>query len=124
MPIISKSSFGDRNKELYEQFGQYIDKPEGEFQKGLKKRLKEMEPLALKIRTMTETEGWKEIIAPFLESQANPKRIFRTFKSNINEVERAYLAGKAEAYFGLSMLINNFLAILNFSADEKKEEKE
>jgi len=126
MTVISKSPFGKANEELYEKFGKFLDQEEPEtfFNKEVKRHIKEMRPMAEKIRVTTDTEGWKEIIAPFLESQSNPKRIFRTFKSNINEVERAYLAGKAEAYFGLSMLINNFLAILNFSADEKKEEKE
>ena len=126
MPVISKSPFGARNEELYEKFGKLLDhdEPETFFSKEVKRHIKEMRPLAEKIRATTDTEGWQEVIKPFLESQSNPKRVFKTFKSNINEVERAYLAGKSEAYYNFLMLINNFLNVLNFPADEKKEEKE
>jgi len=124
MPIISKSSFGKANEELYQKFSKQLDKPEGEFQKEFKKRIKEMRPLALEIRTMTETGGWKEIIAPFLENAVNPRNSFKILKSDKNDFEKGLAIGKAEAYFGLSMLINNFLNVLNFPAEEKKEEKE
>lgn len=126
MPVISKSAFGARNEELYEKFGKLLDQEEPEtfFNKEVKRHIKEMRPLAEKIRVTTDTPGWQEVIKPFLESQSNPKRVFRTFKSNINEIERAYLTGKNEAYYNLLMLINNFLNILNFSAEDKKEEKE
>lgn len=126
MTIISKSSFGAKNEELYEKFGKFLEheEPETLFNKEVKRHIKEMKPLAEKIRVTTDTPGWQEVIKPFLESQSNPKRVFRTFKSNINEIERAYLTGKNEAYYNLLMLINNFLNILNFPAEDKKEGKE
>ena len=125
MSVISKSPFGARNEELYEKFGKFLehDEPETFFTKEVKRHIKEMRPIAEKIRVTTDTPGWQEVIKPFLESQSNPKRVFKTFKSNINEIERAYITGKNEAYYNFLMLIKNFMNILNFPAEDKKEEK-
>jgi len=126
-PHISRSTYGKGNEELYQNLEKYIDKP-SDFSKELQKRAKELRPIALKIKNTIETPGWKEIIGPFLESQANAGKVFRIVKSDKNEKQQLLDLAKAEAFYNLSVLIRNFLSILKIPIEEKEtpeeEEKE
>jgi len=121
-PHISRSTFGKENEELYRHLEEYIDKP-SDFNKELQKRVKELRPVAEKIRNMVETPGWKEIIGPFLESQANPGRVFGIVKSDKNEKKQLLELAKSEAFYNLSVLIKNFLSILEIPIEDEKEEE-
>ena len=124
-PHISRSTFGRENEEFYQNLEKYIDKPV-DFNKELQKRAKELRPIAEKIKDMIETPGWKEIIGPFLESQANPGRVFGIVKSDKDEKKQLLELAKAEAFYNLSVLIKNFLSILKIPIEEveKPEEEE
>ncbi|MCK4820780.1 hypothetical protein KA005_33755 [bacterium] len=121
-PHISRSTFGKENEELYQNLEKYLDKPT-DFVKDLQKRARELRPQAEKIRVMIETPGWKEIIGPFLESQANPGRVFKIVKSDKDERKQLLELAKSEAFYNLSVLINNFLSILNIPIEEEKKEE-
>lgn len=122
-PHISRSTFGKENEEVYQNLEKYIDKPL-DFNKELQKRAKELRPIAEKIKDMVETPGWKEIVGPFLESQANPGKVFRIVKSDKDEKKQLLELAKAEAFYNLSVLIRNFLSILNIPIEEEKPEEE
>jgi len=122
-PHISRSTFGKENEEFYQSLEKYIDKP-SDFNKELQKRAKELRPIAEKIKNMVETPGWKEIIGPFLESQANPGKVFRIVKSDKNEKQQLLDLAKAEAFYNLSVLIRNFLSILNIPIEEEEKPEE
>jgi len=122
-PHISRSTFGKENEELYQNLEKYIDKP-SDFNKELQKRAKELRPIALKIKDMIETPGWKEIVGPFLESQANAGKVFRIVKSDKNEKQQLLDLAKAEAFYNLNVLIRNFLSILKIPIEEEEEKPE
>jgi len=124
-PHISRSTFGKENEEFYQNLDKYLDKP-SDFKKELEKRIKDMRPIAEKIRIMVETPGWKEIVGPFLESQANPGRVFGIVRSDKDEKKQLLELAKAEAFYNLSVLIKNFLSILKIPIEEveKPEEEE
>lgn len=122
-PHISRSTFGKENEEFYQNLEKYIDKP-SDFNKELQKRAKELRPIAEKIKDMVETPGWKEIVGPFLESQANPGKVFRIVKSDKDEKKQLLELAKAEAFYNLSVLIRNFLSILNIPIEEEEKPEE
>lgn len=122
-PHISRSTFGKENEELYQSLEKYIDKP-SDFNKELQKRAKELRPQAEKIRVTVETPGWKEIIGPFLESQANPGRVFGIVKSDKDEKKQLLELAKAEAFYNLNVLIRNFLSILEIPIEEEEKPEE
>lgn len=115
--------FGRRNKELFEIMQDYVDKPD-DFMKNLKKRIRELRPLAAKVQAVIEMPGWTEVIGPFLENQSNPGRAFRIYRRTENEVEKAHMMGMAEAFYNLSLLIRNLLSILNIPEETEEEEEE
>lgn len=122
-PHISRSTFGKENEEFYQNLEKYIDKP-SDFNKELQKRAKELRPQAEKIRVTVETPGWKEIIGPFLESQANPGRVFGIVKSDKDEKKQLLELAKAEAFYNLNVLIRNFLSILEIPIEEEEKPEE
>lgn len=119
MTLLRSKSMEDVRLELEE----YIDKPD-DILKDLKKKLKELKPLAQKVKAMVEMPGWKEFIQPFLDNQSHPGKTFKIFRKTTNDIERAALIGKAEAFFNFNQLINNLLAILDIEDEKEKEEEE
>lgn len=120
---LSRSTFGTDAEEIRKTLEKTIDKPEG-FKKELGKRIKEMRPLAEKIQAMVMTPGWKEIIQPFLENQANAARVFNIVKSEKSEKLQQMELAKAEAFFNLQALIKNFLSILKVPMEDVEEKVE
>lgn len=119
MGLLRSKSMEDTRLELEE----YIDKPEG-ILKDLKKKLKELKPLAQKVKAVTEMPGWTEFIQPFLDNQSHPGKTFKIFRTATNDIERAQKMGKAEAFFNLNQLIKNLLAVLAIEDEKEKEDEE
>ena len=118
MSLLRSKSMEDVRNELEE----YIDRPD-DILKDLKKKLKELKPLAQKVKTVTEMPGWTEFIQPFLDNQSHPGKTFKIFRTAKDDIERAALMGKAEAFFNFNQLINNLLAVLAIEDEEDKKKE-
>ncbi len=108
----SRSRIDDR---IGEKFEEMADSPES----ALKEQRKKMLLMAHLIKEMTETDGWKLIIGPFLEKNGNPARLF-----NKSPEEYMVRAPKVQAYYNLLNLVKNLLSLLNTPVEEKEEEGE
>lgn len=117
--LLRSKSMEDVRLELED----YIDRPD-DILKDLKKKLRELKPLAQKVKAVVEMPGWKEFIQPFLDNQSHPGKTFKIFRTAKDDIERAALMGKAEAFFNFNQLINNLLAILDIEDEKEKEEEE
>lgn len=110
-------NYGQEEDDLGKQFEKYADNPS----EILKEQRKRMGPMVDQIKVTVATKGWREVIQPFLERHGNSNKLFALFRKKGDEVEKAYAAGKAEAYHNLLLLIEN---ILKFELVEKTKEKE
>lgn len=118
MPFnISRSDF---DKDLSKQFKDYFDEPET-LTKALKKRVEGLKPMALKIKVMIGTDGWKEIIQPFLEGESNQNNAYKIFLSGKDEKEKYMLLGRSQAFFQFLSFINNLVAIADIRTEKKEE---
>jgi hypothetical protein len=116
---ITRSIFNydQEETETEKQFEKFANNPS----ELLKEHRKRMKPMVDLIKVTVSTKGWLEVIQPFLEHHGNSNIIFSLFRKKADEVEKAYAAGKAEAYHNLLTLIEN---ILKFDLPEKKEDEE
>jgi hypothetical protein len=101
MPIISRST-GDSQREIQKRFDEYMEKG-GENAKKIKERYADIATL---LKVTTDTEGWKQVIRPFLENRGNPAKIFGFIRKGLNNQEAAYQAGKTEAYVELLKFVD------------------
>jgi len=110
-------NYGREEDDSGKQFEKFADNPS----EILKEQRKRMGPMVEEIKATVATKGWQDVIKPFLERHGNPDKLFALFRKKSDDVEKAYAAGKAEAYHNLLMLIEN---ILKFELLEKAKEKE
>lgn len=110
-------NYGREEDDSGNQFEKFADNPS----EILKEQRKRMGPMVDQIKVTVATKGWQDVIRPFLERHGNSNKLFALFRKKGDEVEKAYAAGKAEAYHNFLMLIEN---ILKFDLPEKPEKKE
>lgn len=120
---ITKNRFTSE-KDLGKQFEDVVGGPPDE----VIEKLKKYKDLADMLRVTINTPGWQAVILPFLESQGNAAGLFKLFKGGkADEIERAYAAGRTEAYYGLLNLARNVFniakAVKKFEEEKKKDEK-
>lgn len=83
-------------------FAKYLEDPPDE----VKRNLKKLKPEAMMVREMTETQGWKKVVKPFLQRYGNPSLLFNLIK----EDKRDEIA-KVECYHRLLRYIENLCSI-------------
>lgn len=109
---------------LHEEISKNLDRP-SEFSEAAKKRVKELRVDAKKLEVTFATEGWKDIIQPLIDGEANPGRTFELFKSDKPDSVKYQSIGRTEGFFNLNMILKNIVATLKVPIeDEKKKEKE
>jgi hypothetical protein len=115
---IHRSVFGlaqDLEK-LEDQFDRLSENPNTV----LKEQQKRMAPMVEAIKETVATKGWQDVIRPFLEKHGDSDKLFGLFKKKMDDVEKAFMAGKTEAYHNFIMLIEN---ILKFEIKEDQEKE-
>jgi len=108
---ILEGIFGEQDK--IERFMErYLDKPEEVYKTKdlLKKKLR---PLAIALKEMSETPGWKKVFEPFLRNQVNPSKILKLSPDDYGKV-----APKLEAYNNILNLFKNISSVLKDEKDE------
>lgn len=99
MAFISRG----KDPRLSDLFEKYIDEPQG-----LKKeKIEARKEMAILLREMAQTRGWKEILYPMLMKHGNPSLLFNKTYEQYTE-----LAPKVNAYYNLRMLIEGALRFL------------
>lgn len=96
---------------LDDQFEDLNDSPRPE--ELIRERRRQLAPLGKKIREMTETAGWKEIIQPFLERRGNTARLLGLTPEKYQQLER-----EVAPYARLLLLVKNLLKIAEGSKDK------
>jgi len=112
---IGRSDF---NKDLPKQFKELFNEPET-LNKALKKRVEDLKPMALKIKVMIGTAGWKEVIQPFLEGESSQNNAYKIFMSGKDEKEKYMLLGRSQAFFQFLSFINNLVAIAEIKTEKE-----
>jgi len=121
MSVIFSKARGKASQELYKEISEKLDKP-SEFSEAVKERIKELRVDAEKLKVTMETQGWQDIIQPFIDGEANPGKAFELFKSDKSDSEKYQAIGKAEGFFNLNMILKNIIATLDvpIEGDKKK----
>jgi len=120
MPIFTKSKrIG--SEPLYKEISEKLDRP-SEFSDAAKDRVKELRVDAKKLEVTFATEGWKDIVQPLIDSEANPGKAFGLFKSDKLDSEKYQAIGRAEGFFNLNMMLKNIVATLQVPIEEEKGE--
>jgi hypothetical protein len=105
MALLSRSTLPP---ELDDQLEYLQDKPEAL----LDARRKQFIKLGKKIKEMTDTAGWKEVLLPFLERHGNTDRLLGKTFEEYQKVEP-----RVAAYKKLLFLVKNLLTL----AEDEKE---
>jgi len=121
MKRIFASSRRIGSQDLYKEISENIDKP-SEFSEAAKQRVKELRVDAKKLEVTFATEGWRDIIQPLIDSEANPGKTFELFKSDKSDAVKYQAIGRAEGFFNLNMMLKNIVATLLVPIESKKEE--
>jgi len=119
MTIFSKAR-GKASQELYKEISEKLEKP-SEFSEAAKERIKELRVDAEKLKVTMDTEGWRDIVQPLIDGEANPGKAFELFKSDKSDSEKYQAIGKAEAFFSLNMILKNIVATLEVPIEGDKE---
>ena len=122
MPIFTKSKRIGTDP-LYKEISEKLDRP-SEFSDAAKKRIKELRVDAKKLEVTFATEGWQDIIAPLIESEANPGKIYQLFKSKESQTIKDMAIGRSEAFHSFNMILKNIIATLSVPIEEEKEKEE
>jgi len=119
MPIFTKSKRIGSDP-LYKEISEKLNRP-SEFSDAAKDRVKELRVDAKKLEVTFSTEGWIDIIQPFIDSEANPHKVYELFKSGKPERERDMALGRSEGFFNLDMMLKNIIATLSVPIEKEKE---
>ena len=109
------------SQELHKEISKSLDKP-NEFSEAAKDRVKELRVDAKKLEVTFATEGWRDIIQPLIDSEANPGKTFELFKSDKSDAVKHQSIGRAEGFFNLNMMLRNIVATLQVPIEGKTEE--
>jgi hypothetical protein len=102
-----------------EDFIKKLEKYSNEPEKILEDKIKDWKDLAVLLRPIVDTEGWKQVLRPFLELHGNPAKLFKLMREGkASEPEGIYLAAKAEAYNNLLKMVDLFMEALKASEGE------
>ena len=108
---------------LDKEISEGLDRP-SEFSEAAKQRVKELRVDALKLEATFATEGWRDIIQPLIDREANPGRTFELFKSDKSDAVKYQAIGRAEGFFNLNMILKNIVSTLQVPIESEKKEKE
>ena len=107
---------------LSKEISKNLDKP-SEFSEVVKDRVKELRVDAKKLEVTFATEGWRDIIQPLIDGEANPGKTFELFKSDKSDSVKYQAIGRAEGFFNLNMILKNIVATLLVPIEEDKKSK-
>lgn len=104
----------------FEDFEAGLDRPEE-----VQDNLEHLRPMIQAVREMAETKGWKVYISPFLEKQADARKLLPLIRE---KKDATHEAAKIEAFGGFLNYVNSLvrtadsLAKIEAKAAEKDEE--
>jgi len=120
MGITFSKARGKASQELYKEISEKLEKP-SEFSEAAIKRIKELRVDAEKLKITMETEGWRDIVQPLIDGEANPGKIYKLFKSPGSQSEKDMAIGKSEAFFSLNTILKNIVATLDVPIEDDKK---
>ncbi|GAG07927.1 unnamed protein product, partial [marine sediment metagenome] len=93
---------------LHKEISRNLDTP-SEFSEAAIDRIKGLWVDAQKLEITFATDGWRDIIQPFIDSEANPGKIYALFKSKDSQTVKDMAIGRSEGFHNLNMILRNII---------------